>query len=68
MNKDKTSFGIRIGRDLVERLDEMVRESSYLGVSRSEVAEAISAAYFKSDVRHTEKAGELVILRRKGDL
>lgn len=60
----KVKFGITIDENMLKKLDAIVRESEYLDVSRSEVVEALLAAYFKSDFDHIEKARELVIRRR----
>ncbi|MBI5253771.1 MAG: ribbon-helix-helix protein, CopG family [Euryarchaeota archaeon] len=68
MNNDKINFGIRIDTNLAKKLDEIVKESGYLNISRSEVVEAVLTAYFKSDASHGEKARELIILKRKGKL
>ena len=68
MKEDKTSFGIRIREDLVKELENIVEESEYLDVSRSEVVEAILIAYFRSDVDHGERVRELIIKKRKGKL
>lgn len=68
MKQAKIKFGVAMDKDLIKKLDNIVNESQYLNVSRSEVVEAIIAAYFKSDARHLEKARELVIMKRKGNI
>lgn len=65
MTSGKISFGVRIDSELVDKINEIVEESKYLNASRSEVVEAILAAFFRSDVKHEEKVRELIIIRRK---
>ncbi|NOZ59705.1 MAG: hypothetical protein GXO66_09070 [Euryarchaeota archaeon] len=64
----KTSFGIRIENELLEKLDRIVSRSKYLQTSRSEVVEAILAYYFKSNSAHEEWTRRLIIKKREGKL
>ncbi|NIO23005.1 MAG: hypothetical protein GTN38_03195 [Candidatus Aenigmarchaeota archaeon] len=52
-------------KNLVEKLDKIVKESEYLNTNRSEVIESILKAFFKSKFNHLEKSRELVIIGRK---
>ena len=62
----KVKVGVALDREIQGKIDAIVKSSEYLGVSRSEVVEAILAAFFKSPLNHTEKARGLVIRRRRG--
>jgi metal-responsive CopG/Arc/MetJ family transcriptional regulator len=64
----KTSFGIRIENELLEKLDRIVSKSRYLQTSRSEVVEAILAYYFKTNHGHLEWTRKLIIKKREGKL
>ena len=64
-SKITLSFGVRMDKNLVERLDKIVKESEYLNTNRSEVIESILKAFFKSKFNHLEKSRELVIISRK---
>lgn len=64
----KTSFGIRIDNELLDKLDQIVSESRYLQTSRSEVVEVILAYYFKSNHGHLEWTRRLIIQKREGKL
>ena len=66
--KKTVNFGIRIDKGLAEKIDNIVKESEYLNLNRTEVIESILKAFFKSDVNHLEKSRELVIRNRKGSL
>ena len=68
MNGSKISFGIRIDEELVNKINEIVEKSRYLNASRSEVVETILAAFFKSEINHSEKVRELIIIKRKNGL
>jgi metal-responsive CopG/Arc/MetJ family transcriptional regulator len=63
-----TEFGVSIGDEPVEELDELTEECVDLQASRSEVVEAILTAYFQSDVDHKARVRELIIRRRKETL
>jgi len=54
-----------LDNDVLEKLNEIVSASSYLGISKSEIINVILRAFFKSDMNQTEKARELVISYRK---
>ena len=65
MDVKKIKIGIAVDKDVVEKLDEIARSSTYLDTSRSEIINVILRAFFRSDVNQTEKARELVIRYRK---
>ena len=64
----KVKIGISIEKDLSDKLEELAQKMGEFKVSKSELVEAILAAYFKSAVEHKEKTKELVVLRRSGKL
>ena len=66
MRGRKIKFGVSIDQKIVQKIDGMVQESSDLKATRSEMVEAILTAYFRSRIKHSEKARELIIARRKG--
>ena len=68
MRGRKIKFGVSIDQKIVQKIDGMVQESSDLKATRSEMVEAILTAYFRSQIKHGEKARELIIARRKGVL
>ncbi len=61
----RTKMGVSVRTELVEELDTLVDECSDLGASRSEIVEAILAAYLQNDEERIEKTRELVIRNRK---
>jgi metal-responsive CopG/Arc/MetJ family transcriptional regulator len=63
----KTSFGIRIDGEILQKLDDIVAESRYLGISRSEVIEAILKDYFRSN-ENPRETRRLIIQKREGRL
>jgi len=65
MDDESISFGIRLKKALVEKLDFIVKESSYLKPTRSELIEAIISAFFSSKFDHVEKGKEFLITKRK---
>ena len=65
---EKEKFGVAIAEDIVREIDELVDECEDLGASRSEIVEAILAAYIQSDTDHVEQVRELIIRQGKGTL
>ncbi len=63
----KSSFGIRIEDELVEKLSDVIDEARYLNITRSELIEAILEAELSSE-NPAEKISELIIRRREGRL
>ena len=62
----KTKIGASLDQKIVKKIDDMVQESSDLRATRSEMVEAVLTAYFRSRIKHSEKARELIMARRKG--
>jgi len=65
MEERNISFGIRLKKELVEKLDKIVKEASYLKSTRSELIESIISAFFSSNFNHFEKGKEFIIIKRK---
>ena len=66
MRGRKIKFGVSIDQKIVEKINGMVEGSSDLEATRSEMVEVILTAYFRSRIKHGEKARELIIAGRKG--
>jgi len=66
MTGRKIKFGVSLDQKIMEMIDGLVQGSSDLRATRSEIIEAILTAYFRSQIKHSEKARELIITRRKG--
>lgn len=64
----KKKFGVSVDEEIVREVDELVTECEGLGVSRSEVVEAILTAVIQSETSHVEQVRQLIIRRRKGTL
>ena len=63
----KSSFGIRIDDELVEKLSQLIEESRYLHLTRSEIIETLLESQLNND-DSAEKIQELIIKRREGRL
>ena len=66
MTGRKIKFGVSLDQKTVDKINGIVEGSSDLRATRSETIEAILTAYFRSQIKHNEKARELIIARRKG--
>ena len=64
----KEKFGVAVDEEMVREVDELVAECDYLGVSRSEIVEAILTAFVQSESDHAKKVREIIIRKRKGTL
>jgi metal-responsive CopG/Arc/MetJ family transcriptional regulator len=64
----KTKFGVAVDEKTVEKMDELVDACDDLGVSRSEIIEAILTAFVQSETNHVERVREIIIRKRKGTL
>ncbi|VVB61777.1 Uncharacterised protein [uncultured archaeon] len=67
--KEKVRTGVALDSFIVKELDDMVSEAVDLGVTRSEVINAVLHGFIKSDKAHSEKLEkirEYVIRMRKG--
>lgn len=67
MPDGKSSFGIRLRRDLIEQLDQIVGKLDYLKTTRSELVETLVDVFFATDFEHLKKAEEFIITKRKRD-
>ena len=69
--ESKIKFGVSINKELVQKIDEIVVQSDYLKVSRSELIEVILEKFILEHMDEKElaiNAVELVIRNRKGEL
>ena len=66
MRGAKIKVGFAIDGKIIKELDFIVKSSKYLQVSRSEIVNAILAAFFKGQEKPVEKARRLLIIRRNG--
>ncbi|MBE3136626.1 MAG: hypothetical protein IMZ43_04425 [Thermoplasmata archaeon] len=68
-SKEKVRTGVALDSFIVKEIDDMVSSSVDLGVTRSEVINAVLHGFIKSDKAHSEKlekVREYVIRLRKG--
>lgn len=65
MERVKFEAGVAIDEQIIKEPDSMVESSSALRISRSELADAILTAFFNKEEKPVEKAGKLLITRRK---
>jgi len=68
MRSGKVKVGFSIDEETVKQLDSVVERSRDLQISRSELVDAILAAFFKTQEKPLEKVRKLIILRRKGKI
>lgn len=67
--KDKVRTGVALDKYIVAELDDIVSESLDLGLTRSEVINAVLHGFLKSDVEHKKKVEKIrgyIIKMRKG--
>jgi metal-responsive CopG/Arc/MetJ family transcriptional regulator len=64
----KEKFGVAVDEEVVQEVDELVAECDDLGVSRSEIVEAILTAFVQSESNHAERVREIIIRKRNGTL
>ena len=62
----KENFVVAVDEKIVEEVDELVSECDDLGVSRSEIVEAILTAVIQSESDHAKQVREIIIRKRKG--
>ena len=62
----KEKFGVAVDEEIVQEVDELVAECDDLGASRSEIVEAILAAFVQTESNHAEQVREIIIRNRKG--
>jgi metal-responsive CopG/Arc/MetJ family transcriptional regulator len=61
----KEKFGVAVDEEIVRKIDELVAECDDLGVSHSEIVEAILTAFVQSESNHAERVREIIIRKRK---
>ena len=61
----KETVAAKITEKTKEKIDQIVKESEYLGLTKSEVVSEILEMYFDAKHAHGEKIRERVIKRRK---
>jgi len=64
----KEKFGIAVDEEMVREVDELVAECDDLGVSHSEIVEAILTPFIQSESDHGKKVREIIIRKRKATL
>ncbi|WP_435186690.1 ribbon-helix-helix protein, CopG family [Halobellus sp. EA9] len=64
----KEKFGVAVDEEIVREVDELVAECDDLGVSRSEIVEAILTAFVQSEANQVERVREIIIRKRKGTI
>jgi len=65
MKGQKISFGIRLKKEIVEKIDKIIKEIYQLKTTRSELIEAVIEAFFSSHFDSIEKSKEFIITKRK---
>jgi len=65
MKRAKIKVGFAIEEEIVKELDAIVKCSKDLKTSRSELVDAILAAFFNKQEKPVEKTRKLLIIRRK---
>ena len=63
----KSSFGVRIEDELLDKLSEIIDESRYLNITRSEIIETVLETQLNGD-HSKERIQDLIIKRREGRL
>jgi len=61
-------FGMTVGEEIVQEVDELVAECDDLGASHSRVVEAILTAFVQSELNHAKRVREIIIRKRKDTL
>lgn len=64
----KEKFSVAVDEEIVREVDELVAECDDLGVSRSEIVEAILTAFVQSESDHAKRVREIIIRKRKATL
>ncbi len=63
----KSSFGVRVEDELLDKLSEIIDESRYLNITRSEIIETVLETQLNGD-HSKERIQDLIIKRREGRL
>ena len=69
MKEEKISTGVRLHKSTVSELDNIVKNSVDLGITRSEIIDAVLYVYLKSKKEgknKLEQTRSLIIQKRKG--
>ena len=61
----KMKFGVAVDEEIAREVDELVDECDDLGVSRSEIVEAILTAFVQSETNHVERVREIIFGNEK---
>ena len=61
----KVPIAEKVDVEIRDKLDKIVKESKYLGVSRSQVIEVILKAFFTADIPHGERVRSAIIEEKK---
>ena len=62
----KEKFGVAVDEEIVREVDELVAECDDLGVSRSEIVEAILTAFIQSESDHAKQVRKVIVRKGKG--
>ncbi|MBC7110544.1 MAG: hypothetical protein PWR13_876 [Archaeoglobi archaeon] len=62
--RETRSFGVRIDRELADRIDEICERMRDLGTSRSEIIEVILKSFFSARVNHEQVLRGLITKKR----
>jgi metal-responsive CopG/Arc/MetJ family transcriptional regulator len=54
----KEKFGVAVGKEIVQEVDELVAECDNIGAASSEIVEAILTAFVQSEMNHLERVRE----------
>lgn len=68
MVKKKISFGIRIDKNTVNKLDKIIKANPEIKITRSELIESLINAFFATNFNHFEKGKEFVMIKRRKDI
>ena len=63
----KSSFGVRVDDELLNKLSQIMEESRYLNITRSEIIETLLEIQLNGD-HSKERIQDLIIKRREGRL
>ena len=64
MKNKRISFGVRLKKELADKLDKVVKDNSELNSTRSELIEAIIDAFFSTN-DYIERGKRFILVKRK---
>lgn len=64
----KVPIAEKVDVEIRDKLDEIVKESQYLDVSRSQVIEVILESFFMADIAHGERVRSAIIEKKKNKM